>query len=104
MNIKNEAEIEEELNQQYNVQLDEKSTRSKIGRLGERLVNSTEDVLTGVKKFINTFNKALEFVQLETFVYEEADYAFVSEKEVTEVREIFKAFDIHIKDLNCSRK
>jgi hypothetical protein len=53
--------------------------------------------LKGVKKFLQLFNKVLKHVKLETFVFEEADYVFVSEKEVKEVREIFRAFDIEIK-------
>ena len=99
MNIKNESEIEEELTSQYNVELDEKPTRSKISKLGDRLVDTTDDVLLAVKKMITLFNKSFEFVQIEVFVFEEADYILVSEKEVKEIRDIFKAFDISIKEL-----
>lgn len=55
--------------------------------------------MKGAKKFTSFFNKALEFVKVEIFVYEEADYCFVSQKEVNEVREIFKAFDIQVREL-----
>lgn len=104
MNIKSETEIEEELSSQYNVQLgqEEKPTRSKIMRLGDRLVDTTQDVLQGVKKLLSQLNKNMEFVQVGVFVFEEADYKFVSLKEVNEVREIFKAFDIYIKELNVN--
>lgn len=60
-------------------------------------MDTTDQVLKGVKRFINLFNKVFHHVKLETFVFEDADYVFVSEKEVKEVREIFRAFDIDIK-------
>ena len=52
-----------------------------------------------MKKFLSSINRALEYVKVDIFVFEEADYAFVSQKEVNEVREIFKAFDIQVRDL-----
>jgi hypothetical protein len=50
-----------------------------------------------VKKFIGSFNKFFEYVKIETFVFEEADYIYVSEKEVKEVRDIFRTFHIELK-------
>ncbi len=52
-----------------------------------------------MKKFIQLFNKTFNHVKLEIFVFEEADYVFVSGKEVKEVRDIFRAFDIDIKEM-----
>jgi len=39
-------------------------------------------------------------VQIDAIVFEDADYIFVSEKEVNEIREIFLAFDLEIKPLS----
>ena len=41
-------------------------------------------------------NKVFEYVKIDGFVFDEADYLMVSEKEVKEVIEIFKTFDIDI--------
>lgn len=99
MSIKSEKDIEEELVNQQETQNDDRPTRSKISRLGDKLVDTTDQVLKGVKRFLSLFNKVFTHVKLENFVFEEADYVFVSEKEVKEVREIFRAFDIEIKQL-----
>lgn len=86
--------------QQHNTPASERPTRTKISRLGDKLVDTTESVLKGIKRIISAFNRNLEYVRIDTFVYEEADYMFVSEKEVKEVKEIFRAFDIDIKTLS----
>ena len=49
-------------------------------------------------------NKSMDFVRVEQFIFEEADYEMISLKEVREIREIFKAFDIRIKDINVNAK
>lgn len=71
-------------------------TRTKIQKLGNDLVDQTENVLKGIKKFVQNINKLFEYVKIDGFVFDEADYLLVSEKEVKEVIEIFKNFDIDI--------
>jgi hypothetical protein len=36
-------------------------------------------------------------VRIENFIFDDSDYQIVSEKEVTEVREVFKTFELEIK-------
>ncbi len=83
--------------------IEEKPTREKISKLGNRLVETTDEVLRQKKKFLSQFNKVFEFVYLQTFIFEEADYEFVIRKEVSEIREIFKTFDIRIKELKMKK-
>lgn len=104
MSIKSEKDIEDEVVPVSEADSEEKPTRSKIARLGNKLVDTTELVLKGVKKFIALFNKSFNFVTIECFVFEEADYAFVSEKEVREVRDIFRAFEIDIRQMREFKK
>ena len=72
-------------------------TRRKITQLGNELVDQTEDVLKSIKRFVQNINKVFEYVKIDGFVFDEADYLVVSEKEVKEVIEIFKTFNIDIK-------
>ncbi len=58
------------------------------------MVEITDEVLKLVEKFIANFNKSMDFVRIEYFVFEEADYEMISFKEVKEIKDIFKAFDI----------
>lgn len=46
----------------------------------------------------------MDFVKLENFIFEESDYELISLKEVKEIRDIFKAFYIDIRDLNYTKK
>ena len=66
-------------------------------------MNVTDELLKGSKKFINGFNKAMEFVRIEHIIFEESNYELISYKEVKEIRDIFRAFDINIKDLSVKR-
>jgi hypothetical protein len=43
-------------------------------KLGNELAETTIFVQKGIKKFIQTFNKAFEYVRIEIFIFEEADY------------------------------
>lgn len=63
------------------------------------MVELTDEVLKQTRKFIVFFNKTMEFVRLESFVFEESDYELISFKEVKEIKDIFRAFDIKIRDL-----
>ena len=45
----------------------------------------------------------MDFVRIENFVFEEADYEMISYKEVKEIKDIFRAFDIKIKDLSIKK-
>ena len=51
MNIKNDTEIDEDIDENENINHD-KPTRSKINKLGDLLVDTTKNVLKGMKKFI----------------------------------------------------
>jgi len=64
--------------------------------LGEQLVANTNTVGVEAKKLINSFNKAMGHVRIAQFVFDEADYLLVSKKEVAEIRDIFKAFEIEL--------
>lgn len=55
--------------------------------------------MKGLKRFIENFNHVFEYVRIDQFIFEESDYLYVSEKEVKEIRHIFMAFDIDIKEL-----
>lgn len=52
-----------------------------------------------VKRFVSAVNKSMDFVRIEQFIFEESDYEMISMKEVKEIRDIFKAFDIKIKEI-----
>ena len=61
-------------------------------------------MIRGQRRFIQAFGKAFEFVTIQSFVFEKADYKQISLKEVREIREIFKQFDIAIKELTSVKK
>ena len=121
MNIQSEKDIEEELIMvggsyrhnnltevddqllENNEEFKEKPTREKIQNLGNRLVDSTDEVLKGIKRTIAQFNKVFEFVYIQNFIFEESDYEIISFKEVKEIKEIFKTFEIRIKELTVKR-
>lgn len=52
-----------------------------------------------MKKFLVQFNKLLEFVCIQNFVFDDSDYENISLKEVREIKDIFMSFDIKIKDI-----
>ncbi len=101
MEIKSEKEVEEELGGKDGK---EKAMRYKLENLGDQLVDTTVHCIKAIKKFMNQFNKLFEQVRLINFVFEEADYCLVAEKEVSEVRDIFRAFEIEVRPLPSFRK
>ena len=64
--------------------------------MGNRLVDLTETLIRKVNTFFNKFNKSMLFVQLDTFIFQEADYITVSMKECEEIAQIFSAYEINI--------
>jgi len=62
-------------------------------------VTVTEELMKQVKRFVSAVNKSMDFVRIEQFIFEESDYEMISMKEVKEIRDIFKAFDIKIKEI-----
>lgn len=76
--------------------------REKLQKLGDQLVNSTEDVIRSSKNFISEFNQAFEFVYISSVIFEDADYRRVGLKEVEEIRDIFLMFDLKIKEIKKS--
>ena len=77
-----------------------KPTREKLQRLGDLLIDSTDEVLKNMRHFINKFNRTFEFIYVKEFVFEHAGYKQICENEVREIRDIFKLFDIRIKELS----
>lgn len=66
-------------------------------------MNVTDELLKSSKRFLGAFNRVMEFVRIEHIIFEESDYELISYKEVKEIRDIFRAFDIKIKDLTAKR-
>ena len=67
--------------------------------MGNNLVEFTDQILKGVTKLFKTFKKMFSYVQLEQFIFQEANYLQVSVKEVEEIRQIFTQYEITIKGL-----
>lgn len=57
--------------------------------MGNNLVDLTDQMLKGTTKFFKSYNKIFNFVKIETFIFQEANYLEVSIKEVEEVRQVF---------------
>jgi hypothetical protein len=73
-------------------------------KLGNKLVETTDDVMRLSKKFIGLLNRCFEYVEIKTFIFEESDYEEISYKEVMEIKDIFNAFGIQIKELTAFNK
>ena len=74
----------------------EHELRVRIEELGGMLVEATKTVTQVSRRFLALFNRNMEHVRIDRFIFEEADYETVAVKEVREIREIFKAFGIRI--------
>ena len=83
-------------------QIESGPLRDKLQKIGDQLVNSTEDLLRSSRTFITEFNQAFEFVYISNVIFDDADYGKVSVREVDEIREIFLMFDLKIKEMKKS--
>ena len=57
--------------------------------MGNSLVELTDQIIKGVLKFFRIFNKQFNYVKLESFIFQEADYIDVAVREVQEISQIF---------------
>lgn len=62
------------------------------------MINSTDEVMNGLSQFMASFNHTFEKVCINTFLFDGADYQLICTREVNEIRDIFKQFDIYIKE------
>jgi hypothetical protein len=83
-------------------QIESGPQRDKLQKLGDQLVNSTEDIIRSSRNFISEFNQAFEFVFISNVTFEDADYRRVGLKEIEEIRVIFLMFDLKIKEMKKS--
>ena len=65
-------------------------------------MDCTDEVLRSLKRFYTQFNSSFEFVFVQHFLYENADYREVSIREVREIRDVFNMFDIEIRVLQAN--
>ena len=70
--------------------------REEMRSIGNKLVQVTEQFLRKVGPFFKNFNKNFQFVKLDQFIFQEADYVDVAKKEVEEIASIFSKYDIII--------
>jgi len=82
MNIKSEKEIEGSNH--------ERPMRERIEKLGDLLVDTTNEVYAKTRGFIQTFNSSFENVQIKKFVFEKSEYNMICQKEIAEIRDIFQ--------------
>ena len=103
MNLQNDEQIEQHYNIKGLTDDDCRETdqplREKIKDLGNTLIDCTDEVLRTLKRFYTQYNSSFEFVFVQQFLYENADYREISIREVREIREVFNLFEMEIKDL-----
>lgn len=91
-----EIQEDNEIEKHYNNNSDQiiKPTRDRITQLGELLIDTTDDVIKEQRRFISSFNRTFDHIYIKTFIFDNRDYKMVIMREVDEITDILKTFDI----------
>ena len=65
-------------------------------KLGNTLVELTDQVNKVTRQFLNKVNKHFNHVRVETFIFQEADYLEIARKETEEIGVILASYDIFL--------
>ena len=76
--------------------LAEDNPRIKMKKLGNHLVELTDQVNKMSKLFLAKVNKHFNHFRIETFIFQEADYLDIANKETEEIAAILASYDIFL--------